>query len=446
MDLSWLALQADGDVIALLVDVLPSVLLILGLSAVFMWVLAAASRRFEVMKIQESKWLDRDTIGFIQRVFQLVWVILVSIAMLAIAQTRSQALRDFLTWLIARVPAIFLVVVVILGAAIIVRILHRFAGFLRGELKVKPSKTAPERALAMTELVLKYAIYTVAVVVAFLGGVRALPASDQAGFEAVIALPQIEPAVLVSFLVLLILAIIADRLVDSLFEDFKQRTRKFSARVLDEFKALVRYAVWVIAVIVAIFLALDIILTAERLVVFAVAFVLVFVVAALISADALRNVLAGVTLMLADPFDVGERVKIGNELVCDVVAMNLTLTQVRTLREELVNFPNQELLRQPVLNFSRSTSHAMFVDVRVDFSVPHQKVEELLLQAAALTDGIVEEPAPRAFAKNVEGASVAYELLAYTEAPDRMKEVKSGLVAHVQDVFLKAKVKPSVSG
>lgn len=446
MDLSWLPLQSDGDVIAQLVDLLPLVLLILGLAAVFMWVLAAASRYFEYLKIQESKWLDRDTIGFIQRVFQLVWVILVSIAILAIAQTRSQPLRDFLIWLVARVPAIFLVVLVLLGAVITVRILHRFAGFLRGELKVKPRRTAPARALAMTELVLKYAIYSVAVIVAFLGGVRALPAGDQAAFEAVVALPQVEATALVSFVVLLLVAMIVDRLVDSLFEDLKRRTKKFSTRVLDEFKSLLRYAVWVIAVILAIFLALDLILTAERLVVFAVAFVVVFVVAALVSADALRNALAGVTLMLADPFDVGERVKIGPDLVCDIVVMNLTVTQVRTLRGELVNFSNQELLRQPILNFSRSKTHALFVDVNVDFSVPHEQVRGLLLDAATQSEGIVDDPAPQVFAKNVSGGSIAYQLLAYTAAPNRMKEVKNDLLNRIQEAFLAARIKPVASG
>jgi len=256
------------------------------------------------------------------------------------------------------------------------------------------------------------------------------------------SLPGIPGPALIGVLVGVLVVGIADRFIDSIFEDWKRRTRKFSARVMDEFKTLARYAVWLLGAIVLLFIILALALTETQLVVFAVGFIAFLIAAAMIAFDPVRNLLAGITLMRADPFDIGDRIKIGTDLVCDVGAMSLTLTQVRTLRGEVVSLPNSRLLEEPIVNFSRSKPYAMSVEVCVDFAIGHAHVCDLLLRAARETEGIVPEPSPLAHGKDLEGSSIRYQLLAYTNQPERMKECKSALIYKIQELFGQANIRP----
>ena len=429
------------DVLAGFLTLLPYAAAIILLVGGMMWALAFISRYFDYLKTLESRWLDRATLDFVHRVLAAVWIAFVVIIILAIAQSQSTTLHDALEWFVRRVPALFFAIFILFAAAIIVRVFRRFAAYLRGELKTKPKRVAPPQALAFTEIVLKYLIYGGAVVVAVLGGIRALPQEDQ-DYLRIGGLPEIPQSFAISVGVVLLLIVVADRFVDSIFEDMKRRTRKFSASVVDEFRSITRYAVWLIGGILILFLLLGFVLSPESLIIFSVAFVAALLFVAVVAFDPVRNALAGVTLMRADAFDVGDRVKIGDDLVCDVVSMSLTLTQVRTLKGEIVHLPNTRILQQAVLNFSRSKPYAIFVDVAVGFDVEHGKVTDLLRRVAKDTPGIVPEPEPKAFGKDFGAGGIVYQILAYTDQPNRMKEIKSDLVFRFQDAFRAAGIRP----
>lgn len=429
-------LQAGGDALSTFLDLLPLIVLIVVLAGFMMWILAWMSRYFEYLKTVESAWLDRPTLDFVHRTLEGVWILIMALVVLGLAATRSASLHDLLAAFVLRVPAIFVFIFVMFAGAIIVRVLHRFAAFLRGELKAKPKRVAPESALAFAEIVLKYVIYLASLFIAILGALRTLPASDQTAIQQNIgALPVLEPTILLEVVLGVVLILLADRFVDSIFEDLKRRSRKWSDRVIDEFKSMTRYGVWVIGALVLFFIVLDLMLSEAGLVVFAVGFMALLVVAAVLGFDTARNLLSGLAVLRANLFDVGDRVKIGEDLVGDVASMGLTLTQVRTLRGELVQIPNGRLLRETVLNFSRSKPYAVFVEVSVGFGVGHARVRDLLLQAATETEGIVKDHGPEVYGKDLDGGRVVYQLYAYTDQPERMKEIKSSLIYRIQDLF-----------
>ncbi len=436
--------QVGGDILSVFVDFLPLIVLIVVLAGLMMWILGWMSRYFEYLKTIESAWLDRTTLDFVHRVLEAVWIAFMAILVLAIAQTRSSALHDLLAAFVIRVPAAFVFVFVLFIAAVVVRVLHRFGAYLRGELKAKPKRIAPAGALAFAETVLKYVIYIVALVVAILGSIRALPVSDQTAIQQTIGvIPGIEPIALLGILAGLLAIAIADRFVDSIFEDMKRHNTKFSVRALDELKSVGRYAVWIVGAVVLLFIVLSLILTGDRLVIFAVGFIALLIALAFLAFAPIQNALAGFTLMRADPFDVGHRVKIGDDLVGDVLSMSLSLTTIRTLRNEIVQVPNARLVQTSVVNFSRSKPYAIFVEVPVGFEIGHDRVKTLLLQAAAETDGIVKDRPAEVFGKEIEGGSILYQLFAYTDQPERMKEIKSALVFRVQELFSAANVRPA---
>ena len=438
--------QVGGDVLSVFVDFLPLIVLIVVLAGVMMWILGWMSRYFEYLKTIESAWLDRTTLDFVHRVLEAVWIAFMAIIILTLAATRSAGLHDLLAAFVARVPAVFVFVFVLFIAAVVVRVLHRFGAYLRGELKAKPKRIAPAGALAFAEIVLKYIIYIVGLVAAVLGSLRALPPSDQAYIQLTIGvIPGIDSFALLGVLGGLLVIGIADRFVDSMFEDMKRHSTKFSVRAVDELKSVARYAVWIIGAVVLLFILLALVLSGDRLVIFAVGFVALMIALTIFAFSPIQNALAGFTLMRADVFDVGNRVKIGDDLVGDVLSLSLSLTTVRTLRNEIVQIPNARLLQTPVVNFSRSKPYAIFVEVPVGFGVAHDRVRELLLQAAAETEGIVKERPAEVFGKEINGGSVLYQLFAYTDQPERMKEIKSALIYRIQDLFSGANIRPAGS-
>lgn len=435
-------LQVAGDALTAFLNVVPLIVLSVVLAGFMMWVLGLVGRYFEYLKTIENAWLDQKTLDFVRRVLEAVWIAFIAIIILAFAQTQSDVLHAVLSEALLRVPAVFVFVFVLFVTGIVVRVLHRFGAFLRGELKTKPKRVAPAGALAFAETVLKYIVYIVGLVIAVLGSLRALPASDQAAIQKTVGIiPGIEITAVLGLLLGLLAIAVADRFVDSIFEDMKRHGAKFSPRATDELKSVARYAVWLLGAVVLFFIILALVLTGDRLVILAVGFVGFMIVLTVFAFGPVQNALAGFTLMRADPFDVGQRVKIGDDLVGDVVGMTLSLTTVRTLRNEIVQLPNARLLHTPIVNFSRSKPYAIVVDVAVDLEVGHDRVRDLLLQAAASTEGIVKERPPEVFGRGLHAAAVQYQLFAYTDQPERMKEIKSALIFQIQDTFARAGVR-----
>jgi len=441
-----LALDFLNDLSTFAVDWLPVIIAVAFLMALMMWFLAWASRYFEYLKMLESPIFDKETFDFIHKVLQAIWVSCMALLIFVVLSFRVVEIKTALSVFFGRMPAIFFVIFVIFIAAIIVKALHQFASYLRGDLKQKPRRIAPPRALAFTEMVLKYLIYTIAGVVAFIGGVGSLPSEDKPYKDLVFSYIRVpEPAVVLGFVVALLGIFVASRFVDSLFEDMKKRSTKFTPRIIEELKSTARYAVYVIGAVVIFILAVSLLLQGEQLLVFIVAVIFIALVAAFTGFEAMKNGLAGVTLMLANPFDVGDRVRTGNGEESKVESMGLMMTQLRTLGGEVKNIPNTEMLKREIINLTRSASGVIVIEMSMDFSAPYRKVQASLLDAAQKTAGVEQKPIPQILNKDVRGHTIIYQLTAHTKDVLRSEEIKSELIANIQEVFYREGINPVVS-
>lgn len=441
-----LALDFLTDLSVFAIDWLPVIILVAFLMALMMWFLAWASRYFEYLKMLESPVFDKETYDFIHKVLQAIWVSCMALLILVVLSFRVVEIKTALSIFFARMPALFFVIFVVFIAAIVVRVLHRFASYLRGDLKVKPRRIAPPRALAFTEMVLKYLIYAIAGVVAFIGGIGSLPPDDQPYKDLVFSYIRVPaPAVVLGFVIALIAIFVASRFVDSLFEDMKRRSTKFAPRVIEELKATARYAVYIIGAVIIFILAVDLLLQGEQLLVFVVAVIFIGLVLAIIGFEAAKNGLAGVTLMLANPFDVGDHIRIGNSEESKVESIGLMMTQVRTLGGELMNIPNTEMMKNQIVNLTRSASGVIVIRISIDFSIPFRKVQAALIDAAQNTAGIEQKPVPQILNKDVIGHAIIYQLNAHTKDVLRAEEIRSELIANVQDIFHGEGINPVVS-
>jgi small-conductance mechanosensitive channel len=108
-----------------------------------------------------------------------------------------------------------------------------------------------------------------------------------------------------------------------------------------------------------------------------------------------------------------------------------------------VTIPNSMVLGSHMINFSTEAKEGrliLFTSVTIGYDVPWRQVQELLMGAARVTNGIVTEPAPFILQISLNDFSVTYELNAYTAEAQQLLRIQSELHANIQDKFNQAGV------
>jgi len=160
------------------------------------------------------------------------------------------------------------------------------------------------------------------------------------------------------------------------------------------------------------------------------------------SAGAIGNMVAGIVMTYMRPFKLGDRVKIA-DTEGDVIERTLLITRVRTPKEVEITIPNAMVLGSHIINYSAAALDGgviLHTDVTIGYDVPWRQVHELLLAAAARTDGLLPEPKPFVLQIALGDFAVSYEVNASTTEPNRMASIYSELHQHIQDEFQRAGV------
>jgi small-conductance mechanosensitive channel len=155
------------------------------------------------------------------------------------------------------------------------------------------------------------------------------------------------------------------------------------------------------------------------------------------STSAISNVIAGYTMTYRRAFRVGDRVKIG-ETIGDVTDIRLQVTTVKTLKNEEVVIPNASILNSEIVNYTSlavDKGLILHTTVGIGYEVPWRQVEAMLLEAAARTPGLLEEPKPFVLQKALADYAVNYELNVFCSDPRQMMPLYTALHRNIQDVF-----------
>ncbi|MCK4366938.1 MAG: mechanosensitive ion channel family protein, partial [Thermoplasmata archaeon] len=318
------ALSVLDPVVMFFTEYGPWLVVIILLIVVWMYALAYMTRYFEYLKMHESRYLDNRTLDIIRSVVQWIWVGILGILVLVVVSIQSGE-EGFLLILNSLFLPVLFVVVVLLITVILANMLRRFADYLRMSVERKQEGLVGPEALGFVELFLKYLIYVLGGLIAILGGLWLI---GEAGVEGVrdwvneIILYPIQAANLphLGAIVIVVIAVtlIVLRLTSSLFEDMRRRSKKFSPRVIELLRRLSRYIIWGVATVVLVFLILSVLLDPFEVILAAVVFLLLVLAGIYVGIDTIRNALSGIGLMMSDPFDEGDRVKILDDLVCDI--------------------------------------------------------------------------------------------------------------------------------
>ncbi|MFX0196003.1 MAG: mechanosensitive ion channel family protein [Candidatus Hodarchaeota archaeon] len=142
--------------------------------------------------------------------------------------------------------------------------------------------------------------------------------------------------------------------------------------------------------------------------------------------NTIGNAIAGFIVMTSKPFRVGDRISFKGEFA-DVEGIELIYTKLRTLDNNLVSVPNQELLKVEIVNFGKKDIIRRHVNVTVGYIDDSNKVEKALLEAAGKISRVLKDPKPYVWITDFQSFAVEYTLYVFIDNIKRMREIDAEL-------------------
>jgi small-conductance mechanosensitive channel len=155
------------------------------------------------------------------------------------------------------------------------------------------------------------------------------------------------------------------------------------------------------------------------------------------SSSAISNAVAGMILTYMRAFDIGDLVKISSTEGY-VIEKSLLVTRIRTAKNVDTTIPNAMVLGSHITNYSSSQNLILHTAVTIGYEVPWRQVHELLKDAAARTEGLLNDPPAFVEQSALNEQDVSYVVNAYACSPDGLGGVYSQLHANIQDCFNEA--------
>lgn len=134
--------------------------------------------------------------------------------------------------------------------------------------------------------------------------------------------------------------------------------------------------------------------------------------------NVLANVVNGVLILTAKPFEVGDYIETATA-AGSVDAIHLMYTHLLTPDNKRILVPNSELAAQRITNYSANTERRIDIPVRVGYEYSNQAVFAAMLRAAEKTPGVLSgDKAPMAIVTSYEETGVLFSLRVWTKAED----------------------------
>jgi small-conductance mechanosensitive channel len=146
--------------------------------------------------------------------------------------------------------------------------------------------------------------------------------------------------------------------------------------------------------------------------------------------------MSGLMLTYSRALRVGDFVRVG-DVEGTVLEVGMLSTKIRTIAREEVTVPNAVVISRETVNFTRFSDEGVAISttVTIGYDTPWRQVQALLVEAAAKTPGLREEPKPFVLQTGLSDFYPEYRLVAVIDQPETRGRVLSTLHANIQDLF-----------
>ncbi len=121
--------------------------------------------------------------------------------------------------------------------------------------------------------------------------------------------------------------------------------------------------------------------------------------------DVSKNLVAGVLLLLQQPFDLGDTIQVGS-YTGTVVTVDLRATELRGLDGVHVLIPNTDVYTSAIVQYSRALRRRIELGVGVANDSDLELVKRTALDAVAEVEGVLPDPGPVVLIANLGASTV----------------------------------------
>ncbi|GAB6865114.1 mechanosensitive ion channel family protein [Bacteroides acidifaciens] len=168
--------------------------------------------------------------------------------------------------------------------------------------------------------------------------------------------------------------------------------------------------------------------------------VFVGLIVSLGSSTVIGNIIAGLVITYMRPFKMGDRIKL-NDATGDIIEKTPLVTRIRTPKNEVVTVPNSFIMSSHTVNYSTSAREYGLIihsEVSIGYDIPWRQVNQILIDAALNTPGVVDDPRPFVLETSLSDWYPVYQINAYIKEAAKMAQIYSDLHQNIQDKFNEA--------
>ncbi|HFD38291.1 MAG TPA: mechanosensitive ion channel [Anaerolineae bacterium] len=126
--------------------------------------------------------------------------------------------------------------------------------------------------------------------------------------------------------------------------------------------------------------------------------------------DVSKNFVAGILLLLEQPFDIGDVIQVG-DFLGTVVTVRLRATELHSLDGQSILIPNGEVFTSTIVNYNRTHRRRVSLAVGVAYDSDLELVHRTATEAISAIPGVLPDPAPKIILDNLGPSSI--DLTAY---------------------------------
>jgi small-conductance mechanosensitive channel len=420
----------------LILKYMPWFLIIIFLVNVLLYSFAYLSRHIHSYKIKGSVFFDDETLDFINRGGQyLIFIVIMILIMLTAFRSNDWTWENLWEPFSHYVPYVMSIATILFFSSLIIRVIHRMIQNMRLEIKDIEDKMMKFRIFGIIDMVLKWTINLIVWTIVIMIGLAMIGLDEQVR-SSVIRFFEEKLASIVFIIAWIFIIYFITKTFESFFEDIKKRSTTLSPQLVDLSASIIKYGLWIFTVILIIYTVLSI-LNLTGIGTFMILFfsIILILSVTIVLTTPLRNIFSGIVIISMKPFELGDRIKLEDGTVCDIQELNLWFTRVKTPFGELMEVPNDNMLKGKIVNYSKEGKTTIIISLNVDSIIPFKTVERNLRYAANNTWGVEDRPRPRVFAREFQGRTIRYDLVVNTTKIKRLITVRSRLIKSIQSRF-----------
>ncbi|WP_036485762.1 mechanosensitive ion channel family protein [Myxosarcina sp. GI1] len=235
---------------------------------------------------------------------------------------------------------------------------------------------------------------------------------------------------LLGAIIILFLTRYAVQLVQNIVDNAGSRAiRSLSLRLL--LKKTTRVAIWVIGIVLACVVAFpdfelgDVIATLG----------LGSVAIGFAFQDIFKNFLAGIILLIEEPFSIGDEIHTG-DFEGKVENISIRTTQIRTYQGQKVLLPNSTVFTEALEVVTAYPSRRTDLAVGVDYNTPLTEASNILESLIARVEGVLDNPAPEIDLVNFNDSSIDFIVRYWTKPQQKeVRHVQTRAIVAIKKAF-----------